>query len=428
MTAKWTVMIYMAATDATMSNRVEDEFEDIRSGLSSPDVRVLAFLKQKDTPGVTHRELCKDGEGERPEDHGEKDVGVPDTVCDFVRWATARAPADRYALILWGHGSGFRQAGPPPASPDRAGRLHGRDGTRGLLFSRAADLKAGRGGFGDEDAMGGGVDIDPANITADVVARHSIEMDELKTTLAGVKEILGHELDLLGMDACLMASVEVLAQVAGCTQVFVGSEHIYTTYGWPYGKVLSMLCENADVPAAELATWIVQSSYDFYDESEKAAWPVTLCAMDCAKWGAFSEQLAALAAELRAAVPSHWRQVRRGHERTASIRRWDFDFGLFDLLSFCRALQAQRVTQAVTVAARAVEEALAPGGVVVKECHRLDDDTEIGGMSIYLPPPPTNQAIHLNPASPPEYRELQFCEDVPWVQFLTAYHRAATRS
>src|SRR5207247_362951 len=37
---------------------------------------------------------------------GDANTGRVATLVDFVRWATSRYPARRYALVLWGHGSG----------------------------------------------------------------------------------------------------------------------------------------------------------------------------------------------------------------------------------------------------------------------------------------------------------------------------------
>src|SRR4029079_16980997 len=40
-------------------------------------------------------------------DLGQVDSGAPEALLDFIRWAVQAAPAKRYALVLWSHGSGW---------------------------------------------------------------------------------------------------------------------------------------------------------------------------------------------------------------------------------------------------------------------------------------------------------------------------------
>ena len=52
--------------------------------------------------------IGKDGKNEEHENLGaDVDSGSPQTLVDFIRWSKAKAPADRYALIIWNHGSGW---------------------------------------------------------------------------------------------------------------------------------------------------------------------------------------------------------------------------------------------------------------------------------------------------------------------------------
>src|SRR5690606_28366009 len=38
------------------------------------------------------------------------DMGNPDTLGDFIKWAKQNYPADRYCLILWNHGNGWKRS------------------------------------------------------------------------------------------------------------------------------------------------------------------------------------------------------------------------------------------------------------------------------------------------------------------------------
>src|SRR4051812_7680235 len=106
MAAKWTFMTYMAGNNS-LSEAAGEDLEEMRSVGSTDDVRVLAFLKQEHTGEAYHLEVGSEESRDHREDLGDKDSGDPQTIVDFVRWAAKRASADRYALVIWNHGSGW---------------------------------------------------------------------------------------------------------------------------------------------------------------------------------------------------------------------------------------------------------------------------------------------------------------------------------
>jgi hypothetical protein len=55
------------------------------------------------------------------------DGGSYKSVIDFVNWAKTNYPAKRYALVLWGHGSGWEEHGTP------------KPGTRGIIYDGASN-------------------------------------------------------------------------------------------------------------------------------------------------------------------------------------------------------------------------------------------------------------------------------------------------
>lgn len=55
---------------------------------------------------------------------------------------------------------------------------------------------------------------------------HSLDTIELGKVLAKATVVLGQPIDLLGMDACLMSSLEVAYQVQPYVHCLVGSEEL----------------------------------------------------------------------------------------------------------------------------------------------------------------------------------------------------------
>jgi len=142
-------------------------------------------------------------------DHGnDPDMGAPGTLSDFITWAKTYYPANRYALILWNHGGGWK----------------------GVCWD-------------DSSVINGHAD--------------GLYMNELATALAG------ESFDLVGFDACLMAMIEVAWQVQPYSAYFVGSQEVEPADGWPYDQWIPGLKANPAWTGSELGTRIV-SDYDAF--------------------------------------------------------------------------------------------------------------------------------------------------------------------
>ena len=58
-----------------------------------------------------------------------------------------------------------------------------------------------------------------------------------------MRKRLGRKLDVLGLDACLMAMGEVGYQSKGSASFMIGSEQTEPAEGWPYTAVLGELAK-----------------------------------------------------------------------------------------------------------------------------------------------------------------------------------------
>lgn len=124
--AKWTFMVYMAGDNNLDGAALRDIAEMARAG-STKDVNVLVQLDRLED-NLTRRFRITQGGGFKKdciETFGDTNTGDPQILYDFVKWAAGNYPADRYALILWNHGSGWwedakgRAAGPAAKKPRR---------------------------------------------------------------------------------------------------------------------------------------------------------------------------------------------------------------------------------------------------------------------------------------------------------------------
>src|ERR671910_1116136 len=100
-------MVYMAGFN-NLSSFAQADLEEMRRVGSTDDVKIAVFQKRLGQRTARHIIVGKEGENEIREDVGDADSGNPQSVIDFVRWAAQAAPAERYALVLWNHGSGWQ--------------------------------------------------------------------------------------------------------------------------------------------------------------------------------------------------------------------------------------------------------------------------------------------------------------------------------
>ncbi len=214
---KWTVLVFInAANDlywasdlnVNQMEQVADNPEvrfvlqwkqsrDVFSGSSFDGVRRV-LVKPDNTSTVVSEVVqsgLTDGLGQP------LDMGIPDTLKDFLDWAKTYYPADRYALVIWNHGNGWR---------------------------RKMEEERGRA-FSYDDQTG-----------------NSIQIWESDQALAG------HTFDIIAWDASLMQMMEVAYEIRNRAPYIVGSEESPPAEGYPYHLVFSAFRDNPDETTANL--------------------------------------------------------------------------------------------------------------------------------------------------------------------------------
>jgi hypothetical protein len=113
--ARWTIMVYMSG-DNNLEDYIVNDIEQ-ELGLLGSDANIKVVALADRGPGYDTRrgdwqttKLYYATQGivadaaHAVADWGERNFGDPQTLIDFVTWAKANYPADRYALFFWGHG------------------------------------------------------------------------------------------------------------------------------------------------------------------------------------------------------------------------------------------------------------------------------------------------------------------------------------
>lgn len=407
MSAKWTVMVYMAGNNS-LSGAASQDLKELRKTGSTPDVRALAFVKQRDTASALHIEIAKDGANEHTEQLGNADSGDPQTVIKFIRWAVATAPADRYALVLWNHGGGWS----PDDMDQLYSQIHADTGVNRHELNRRSTQNMARSVFSTTVKR---ILAQPSEgerqICNDDGTGHSLDTIELGNLLKAATQQLGRPLDVLGMDACLMSTLEVAYQARDDVRVVVGSEELEPGAGWLYSDVLAKLGANPGMDAAAFGRLAVQSYVASY-KAQPSQWPITQAALDTGRLPAFAAAVDALVDALLKLPANRWQHVTAAW--TQSIH---FESEMIDLQTFCRGLAAAPLAKRMKNAANAVIAALTPGGVVLDEGHLGPKVEGCGGVTVYMPARWVGISKY--------YADLTFAKDHRWDEFLAKFHQAA---
>ena len=161
----------------------------------------------------TNRSVCASNKTEV-----EIDMGDYNELADFMEWSMDKYPAKKYALVLWGHGEGWKKAG---ISPHK--------------------------GLARDDSSRGDSHISTI---------------ELATVLDGLYD--EKKLDLLVFDACSMQMIEVAYQYKDYFEFMVGSTDEVPPDGLPYDTIIGNLVQEPSIDASALGRLMVSEYHKHY--------------------------------------------------------------------------------------------------------------------------------------------------------------------
>jgi hypothetical protein len=161
----------------------------------------------------------------KPVENIDPDSGDPKVLFDFISWSVENFPADHYMLVLSGHGGGAIE--------------------QEFLF--------------DETSKGRMTIAQLGNVLGKVHGRLKNKKGEQL------------EIDIVGMDSCLMSMAEVAHQLRGSVKFMISSESFGPQAGWPYGRIIERLNErlaagDADISPKDLGLITIDEHVDFYTD------------------------------------------------------------------------------------------------------------------------------------------------------------------
>ena len=132
---------------------------------------------------------------------GKKSMVDPNTLTDFIKYSKKNYPADRYMLVMWDHGGGSLSA------------------------------------YGYDQHF-------PNN---------SMTLDEIATALKNG----GCNFDMIGFDACLMATLETAIVLEPSADYMIASEEVEPGIGWHYTGWITALSRNTSITTVDLGKKLI---------------------------------------------------------------------------------------------------------------------------------------------------------------------------
>ena len=262
----WTLMVYMAGDNGkifdTKSGRIklmapmeEAGYQDLFEMGTVGTTDQCAITCLFDTMDASY--LVEVRKGKRFSDSlvqplREINTGDPNTLKEFIVRSVETYPADHYALVIWNHGTGWLDVD----AYATVRSLEDEHRTNGAIFRTTYKR------------------INAAETTRPIAfddsSKDFLDTADLRQAFSQAQQATGRRLDLIGMDACLMASIEGARELAPFADYFVASQEVEPMDGWPYAPILQALNAGPAMKPAALADRIVREFAVSYNAATRA--------------------------------------------------------------------------------------------------------------------------------------------------------------
>jgi hypothetical protein len=232
----WTVLVYSIA-DTDLEPFLMDDVTEMGEVGSEPGLNIVGLVDRSSdysadpVLGIDDWQGAKliqvnEGSAEVLADLGNVNTGDPQVLADFITSGVMNYPASRYALIISDHGASWPGVGGDESS--------------GYDTLSLAEIEAGI----QNGLAGAGLD----------------------------------KLDLLGFDACLMATFEVASELAPYADRLLASQELEPGHGWDY-NALRLLSEQPDADVDMLGSALIDG-FEAQAMAEDTASEITLSLVD----------------------------------------------------------------------------------------------------------------------------------------------------
>ena len=279
----WTMLLYWDA-DNNLEFCTEFALATWEGALTSnEDVNVVAMVDILSENGTWIYEI-RDGASEIVETMPEQNMSDPQVLMDFIVYGMSNFPSDKTILVMQDHGYSWR----------------------GLCV---------------DDTDGGTI------MTIDAMAEAIREARS---------ENYGRGVDILAMDACSMATVEIAYELRDTVPWFVASQSVVPYDGLPYDMMIRSLVEEPTMSAGSFASLMVDQYLEYYSSKTdyEHIYPydqdfVTASAFDISLVDEMGERFMELTEALEPLVATHADEIKAARDlavdgKWANIGGWEY--------------------------------------------------------------------------------------------------------
>lgn len=358
--AKWTFMIFLNGVNDLYpyGPRTINQLKKIGS---TDDFNIVILRGYLSKPG--EKVVIRKGKVEVIEKGLKLDMGDYKELVRFAKWTHENYPADHYLIDIWNHGAGWKK--------------QGRVSTKGISY---------------DDNTG-----------------NHITTLQLGESMKMIKSIFGHNVDILGMDACLMQMAEVAYELKDSVDYIVAAEEIEPGTGWPYDKFAEIPARNPRVTPRQYAAAMVEAHKEMYVPIKSEA--TTCSAVECSKLEAFYSKLDELALTLKSKISRDdvLESVKKVLEEVQKFDEGDHS----DLVHFCQLLIIHSKDDDIKNKAEQLIHLMvsSPSKLITANGTTGESMKNAFGMAIYLP----------RESFDPEYRTLINLGKTAWADFIEIF-------
>jgi hypothetical protein len=241
-----TVLVYLEGTNLESKDAsAKKNITEMLAASSSPNLKVVLMTGAADKAVAgedvdnwreVRRYVVNNHKLELKGQLGILDMGNPQVLTDFITWGQDNYPADKYVLVFWDHGGGAL------------------------------------GGFG-------GNKPDPTNSSF----ASGMSIAQLKEGVENaVQNRPERRFELIGFDACLMATLEVADAFKDLGRYLAASQEIEPGAGWNWTAFLNHIVSNPSTDGASIGATIADS-YEAKMNNEDTGAMITFSVTDLAK-------------------------------------------------------------------------------------------------------------------------------------------------
>jgi hypothetical protein len=400
MTRKWTFMVYMAGDNGKLFSDAGQLMPDLQqagwddlaemAGVgSTPDVTILAQYDTLDNQQYTPR-FYLDQSSQQGQLIGRLspiNTGEPKNLTDFIVWGIKNYPAEKYALVLWNHGTGWKEDDIYARYRESLENQDQGDDFRSAT-QKSSVLKRSLFTSTAEKIMGV-AEKDIRAICYDDTSMAYLDNAALANALQDAENMTNTRLDLLGMDACLMGMIEVAYQVRSFAKIMVASQEVEDADGWPYKDILEMLINSPKMDAEQLGHCIVNSfGLKYENQSSNRRRTDTLSAVRLGQISNIFDDIQALSLKVTDLIDTdiYIENVISRIRRNVAYFKDDDSVDLRHLFEILQASYAGSDQGIIPLANRIVKrlELNGPESIIVANYHGIDSPNA-NGLSIYFP-------------------------------------------